>query len=98
MGEAAGIFGFPHCVEGRRALTYQRAEIGAKVPMESEGVRTKHAVINTQARPGQSGSLVVSAANSAMLGILIGAWAPKLGGKVLVGGINPTIVLHFLDE
>ena len=30
VGEEIGIFGFPHCVEGRRALTFQKAEVGAK--------------------------------------------------------------------
>lgn len=58
VGDEIGIFGFPHCVEGRRALTYQKAEIGAKVLLETNGIKSKHAVINTQSRPGQSGSLV----------------------------------------
>jgi hypothetical protein len=88
IGDEIGIFGFPHCVEGRRTLTYQRAEIGAKVLLEANGIRSKHAVINTQARPGQSGSLIFSPKDQSISGVLIGAWAPGQAG-ISLGGINP---------
>lgn len=88
VGEEVGIFGFPHCVEGRRALTYQRAELGAKVLLETNGIKSKHAVINSQARPGQSGSLVFSPKDQSISGVLIGAWVPGQGG-ISLGGINP---------
>lgn len=88
VGDEIGIFGFPHCVEGRRALTFQRAEIGAKVLIEASGVKSKHAVINIQSRPGQSGSLVFSPKDQTVSGILIGAWIPQ-GGGISLGGINP---------
>ncbi len=88
VGDEIGIFGFPHCVEGRRTLTYQRAEIGAKVLLESNGIKSKHAVINTQARPGQSGSLIFSPKDNSISGVLIGAWVPS-GGGISLGGINP---------
>lgn len=88
VGDPVGIFGFPHCVEGRRALTFQKAEIGAKVLLESNGVVSKHAVINTQARPGQSGSLIFSPKDQSISGVLMGAWAPSPGG-ILLGGIDP---------
>lgn len=88
VGDEIGIFGFPHCVEGRRALTFQRAEIGAKVLLESSGVKLKYAVINIQARPGQSGSMIFSPKNNTISGVLIGAWAPS-GGGISLGGINP---------
>lgn len=88
VGEEIGIFGFPHCVEGRRALTYQRAEIGAKVLIDSSGIKSKHAVINVQARPGQSGSLIFSPRAESICGVLIGAWVPGEGG-ISLGGINP---------
>jgi len=39
VGDEIGIFGFPHCVEGRRALTYQRSEIGAKVLLDNNGIK-----------------------------------------------------------
>ncbi|MFC1750282.1 serine protease [Pseudomonadota bacterium] len=91
VGDEIGIFGFPHCVEGRRALTYQRSEIGAKVLLDNNGIKTKHAVINTQARPGQSGSLVFSPKDQTISGILVGAWVSGQGGITLggAGGINP---------
>lgn len=88
VGEEIGIFGFPHCVEGRRAFTFQKAEIGAKVLIEANGIKTKHAVINTQSRPGQSGSAVVSFKNKTISGVLVGAWIPG-GGGISLGGINP---------
>ncbi len=88
IGEDVGIFGYPHCVEGRRSLTYQKAEIGAKVLLESNGIKSKHAVINIQSRPGQSGSLIFSLKSQSISGVLIGAWAPR-GGGVIIAGINP---------
>jgi len=88
VGESIGIFGFPHCVEGRRVLTYQQASIGAKVLLESEGIKSKHAVINTQTRPGQSGSLIFSIRTNKLIGLLVGAFAP-IGGGISLGGINP---------
>ncbi len=88
VGDEIGIFGFPHCVEGRRALTFQKAEVGAKVLIEANGIKTKHAVINIQSRPGQSGSLVFSPKDNSVSGVLVGAWAPGPGG-ISLGGINP---------
>ena len=88
VGDEVGIFGFPHCVEGRRALTFQKAELGAKVLLDANGIKTKHAVINTQARPGQSGSLVFSPKDQSISGVLVGAWVPSQGG-ISLGGINP---------
>lgn len=87
VGEQVGIFGFPHCVEGRRVLTYQQAMVGAKVLLESQGIKSKHAVINTQTRPGQSGSLIFSIRTKKIVGILVGAFAPTSG--VIISGINP---------
>lgn len=88
VGEEIGIFGFPHCVEGRRAFTFQKAELGAKVLIEANGIKTKHAVINTQSRPGQSGSAVFSFKKKSISGVLVGAWIPG-GGGISLGGINP---------
>ncbi|GGY88330.1 S1 family peptidase [Shewanella fodinae] len=88
VSESVGIFGFPHCVEGRRVLTFQRAEIGSKVLLESTGIKSKYAVINTQARPGQSGSLIFSPKLQKIVGMLNGAYAPE-GAGISLGGINP---------
>jgi hypothetical protein len=88
VGDEIHIFGYPHCVEGRRALTFQKAEIGAKVLIEASGIKSKHAVINIQSRPGQSGSPVVSPNDGSISGILMGAWVPGPSG-VIIAGINP---------
>lgn len=88
VGEKVGIFGFPHCVEGRRVLTYQEAEVGAKALLQASGINSKHAIINIQSRPGQSGSLVFSSRLNSIVGVLIGAYAPE-GGGISLGGINP---------
>lgn len=88
VGEKIGIFGFPHCPEGRRALTFQETIIGAKILLDTKGIKSKHAVLNTQTRPGQSGSLIFSPKNNQIIGILIGAYAPQ-GAGISLGGINP---------
>lgn len=82
------MFGYPHCVHGRRAFTFQNAEVGSKVSMNNKGVKSKHAVANIQARLGQSGSPVVDLKNGAVVGMVIGAWVPGPGG-ILLGDINP---------
>lgn len=88
VSDDIGIFGFPHCVEGRRVLTYQKTEIGAKVLLESGSVKSKYAIINTQARPGQSGSLIFSLRHQSIVGVLNGAYLPE-GAGISLGGINP---------
>ena len=88
VGDEIGIFGFPHCTEGRRALTFQKTIIGAKILLDTKGIKSKHAVLNTQTRPGQSGSLIFSQKNNKIIGVLIGAYAPN-GGGISLGGINP---------
>lgn len=89
IGDTVGIFGFPHCTEGRRVLTFQNAEIGAKILLESNSIKSKYAVINTQARPGQSGSLVFCPRTQKIVGILIGAFIPEGGRGISLGGISP---------
>ena len=74
VGEDILIFGFPHCVEGRRVLTMQKAMVGAKVLLNSSGVKSNYCVINTQTRPGQSGSMIYSAKCNKIVGVLIGAF------------------------
>ncbi|MGL4760133.1 MAG: S1 family peptidase [Sarcina sp.] len=87
VGEQVSIIGYPHCVEGRRILTYQESIIGAKVLLDSGGIKSKYVVINTQTRPGQSGSIILSSCKNKILGILVGAFAPKCG--IDLGGVNP---------
>lgn len=87
VGEKIGIFGFPHCTMGRRVLTYQEAEIGAKMLLETRSVKSKYATINIQTRPGQSGSLVFNLRTGVIVGLLIGTYAPPSG--INLAGINP---------
>lgn len=89
VGEKVGIFSYPHCVAGRRVLTFQETEIGAKILLESNSIKSKHAVINTQARPGQSGGVIFSPRLNKIVGVLVGAYAPSQGGGILLGSINP---------
>ena len=70
-------------------LTYERAEIGAKVLIDSNGIKSKHVVLNTQARPGQSGSPVLRLPDLMVIGLLIGSYAPGGGGGISLGGVDP---------
>lgn len=88
LGDEVVIFGYPHCTHGRYAFTLQKAEIGAKVLMSNEGIESKHAVINVQARPGQSGSPVVHPKTGEVMGMLVGAWVPG-PASLRLGDINP---------
>lgn len=89
VGETLSIFGFPHAVEGRRILTFQETKIGAKILLDSQGTKSKYAIINTQTRPGQSGSLIYSPKSQKIVGLLIGAYSQTGRGGISLGGINP---------
>lgn len=85
--EQTYIIGFPHCTEGRKVLTVQEADVGAKILLESNNIKSKYIVVNTQTRPGQSGSLVYEPKSNRIIAMLIGAFAPDSG--ISLGGINP---------
>lgn len=87
IGERVEIYGYPHCTDARRVLTYQSTEIGAKILLESNGIKNKHAVLNIQSRPSQSGSMVFSRRLKKVIGVLIGTYAPQDG--MMIGNINP---------
>lgn len=89
VGGEVASFGFPHCDLGRMVLTYQHAEVGAKVLIDANGIKSKHIVVNTQARPGQSGSPVFRLPDLTLVAVLIGSYAPSGLGGVIVGGVNP---------
>ncbi|WP_318494848.1 S1 family peptidase [Photobacterium leiognathi] len=99
------IYGYPHCPEGRRVLTYQSADIGSKVLLESNGIKSKYAVINIQSRPGQSGSLIFCPRTNKIVGMLNGAYVPD-GGGISLAGINPhelnqttqCISAHYIED
>ena len=89
VGTAVSIFGFPHANHGRLVLTRQDAAIGARVLIENGGVKAKHVVLNTQARPGQSGSPVLRQSDGFLVAVLIGSYAPGGGGGISLGGVDP---------
>lgn len=88
VGEQLYILGYPHAPEGRRVLTYQATELGAKILLGSQGLQSKCAIINTQARPGQSGSPVFAGPTLDVVAILVGAYASG-ASRVLIANIDP---------
>lgn len=80
---------FPHADHGRMVLTYQSASVGAKILLPSKGVTTKHIVLNTQARPGQSGGPVFFQNSGDLAAMIVGSYAPGGGGGISLGGVDP---------
>lgn len=97
ISELVAIFGFPHANNGRMVLTYQATEIGAKILLQAGPVKSKHVVINIQARPGQSGSPIISQRDNSIVAMVIGAYVPTgpdgSRGVILLGDIDPS-TLH----
>lgn len=89
VGTALSSFGFPHADHGRMVLTQQDTEIGARVLIAAGGIKAKHIVLNTQARPGQSGSPVFRRTDGLLIGVLVGSYAPEGGGGISLGGVDP---------
>lgn len=89
VGTETSSFGYPHADHGRMVLTQQNTEIGARVLISSGGIKAKHLVLNTQARPGQSGSPVFRKHDALLVGVLVGSYAPGGGGGISLGGIDP---------
>ena len=52
-------------------------------------LKGKNIVLNIQSRPGQSGSPIVIPEKRILAGILIGSYAPKTNGGIIIGGIDP---------
>jgi S1-C subfamily serine protease len=93
VGFNVSSFGFPHADHGRMVLTQQDAEIGARVLISCGGIKSKHLVLNTQARPGQSGSPVFRKSDGLLVAVLVGSYAPGGGGGISLGGVDPS-TLH----
>lgn len=89
VGTPIASFGFPHADHGRMVLTQQDASIGARILIESGGIKAKHVVLNTQARPGQSGSPVFRRDTGELVAVLVGSYAPGGGGSISLGGVDP---------
>jgi S1-C subfamily serine protease len=92
-GAPVVTLGFPHANFGRMVLTQQQARVGARVLIESSGQKSKHIVLNTQAREGQSGGPVFDATMGHVVAVLIGSYAPSGGGGISLGGVDPA-TLH----
>lgn len=88
-GNAVVVIGYPHADHGRLVITQQNTQVGAKVLLESHGVQSKHIILNTQARPGQSGGPVFDLHTQSVIGMLIGSYAPNGGGSISLGGVDP---------
>lgn len=92
-GTAVETWGFPHAISGRMVLTQQKAHVGARILINSAGEKSKHIVLNTQAREGQSGGPVLDARTGVVAAVLIGSYAPGGGGGISLGGVDPA-TLH----
>lgn len=88
-GSSVVVMGYPHADHGRLVLTQQNTQVGAKILIDSNGISTKHIVLNTQARPGQSGGPVFDETGNLVIGMLIGSYAPNGGGGISLGGVDP---------
>lgn len=92
-GSPVVTFGFPHANFGRMVLTQHAARVGARVLIQSQGIKNKHIVLNTQAREGQSGGPVFDGTLTAIVAVLVGSYAPGGGGGISLGGVDPA-TLH----
>lgn len=88
-GTRISSFGYPHADHGRMVLTQQDTAVGARVLIESGGIKAKHLILNTQARPGQSGSPVFRQVDGLLVAVLVGSYAPGGGGGISLGGVDP---------
>jgi S1-C subfamily serine protease len=106
VGTEIFSLGFPHADHGRLVLTYHRGNVGARILLGAQGIKTKHIVLNAQARPGQSGSPVFNANGTRVVAMLIGSYAPGGGGGISLGGVDPhtlhqtthAISAHYIAE
>lgn len=90
VGENISLFGYPHCNHGRMVLTQQNTSVGAKILINSSGIKAKNIVLNIQSRPGQSGSPIVIPESRSIAAMLIGSYAPESArGGISLGGIDP---------
>ena len=53
VGENISLFGYPHCDHERMVLTQQNTSVGAKILINSSGIKAKNIVLNIKSRPGR---------------------------------------------
>lgn len=92
-GSPVVTVGYPHANFGRMVLTEHHARVGARVLIGNSGEKSKHIVLNTQAREGQSGGPVFNSDFTQVVAVLLGSYAPGGGGAISLGGIDPA-TLH----
>lgn len=89
-GQSVYSLGFPHADHGRLVLTTQSSFVGARVLIEASGIKSKHIILNTQTRPGQSGGPVFRADAPQIVAMIMGSYAPgSAKGGISLGGIDP---------
>lgn len=89
-GSPVITLGFPHADAGRAILTRHDTTIGARILMSNKGIASKHAVLNTLLRPGQSGGPVFNPKTGRVVGVLVGSYAAGGGGLLMIQGVDPS--------
>ncbi len=90
VGTPVVSLGYPHADHGRLVLTQQASMVGARVLLGVGGAKVKHAVLNTQTRPGQSGGPVFTADGRRVCAMVTGGYTPTgTQGSISLGGIDP---------
>jgi S1-C subfamily serine protease len=88
-GTPVVTLGFPHADTGRLVLTQQASMVGARVLLGTSGVKSKHVVLNTQTRPGQSGGPVLSPDGMRVHAMVLGGYVQPGGSGISLAGIDP---------
>jgi V8-like Glu-specific endopeptidase len=88
VGSHVTSLGYPHCGDGRLALTLQSTYVGARILLPAGPLKRKHIVLNTLSRPGQSGSPIFSSDGNNICAMILGGYVPP-GQHVMIGNITP---------
>lgn len=89
VGDDVISFGYPHFDGGRKVLTRFDAKIGAKIFLPSLAEDVKYLVLNSLARPGQSGAPVFRSGTNELIAVLSGAYQPENQGvSIILGGAD----------
>lgn len=89
VGQDVISFGYPHLDSGRKVLTRFDSKIGAKIFLPASAVNVKNMVLNTLARPGQSGAPIFRANSNELVAVLSGAYQPpNTGLSIIIGGAD----------
>ncbi len=89
VGTELVSFGFPHANYGRHVLTRHETAVGARILLPSPSLNAKYLVLNSLARPGQSGSPIFRKDDGRLVAILSGAYIPQRRGYTLIGDFDP---------